>query len=265
MCHSLGSEYGIPARFILNYDFTFLAVLLWEPDELPRYSKKRCMVGPCRGKCVCQQNDAISRSAGYSIILTWWKLKDTVKDENFFKGVPSHFAMMFLKRAYNNAVKKYPEFDSEVELRIRELSELEKDGEKSIDKTSDQFAQILASASNGVEDKSRQRILEQLLYHVGRWIYLIDAYQDISEDMKAGRYNPLVSHYGTVDGDLSAESKDAFITTLRHSQNLAASAFTLLPEGSWSDIIRNIIYLGMPDVSDKVLSKRWKKTKDKMP
>ena len=33
LCHTLRRRYGLPARFILNYDFTYLAILLSAPEE----------------------------------------------------------------------------------------------------------------------------------------------------------------------------------------------------------------------------------------
>ena len=35
LCHTLGLRYGPAARFILNYDFTYLAILLSAPNEGP--------------------------------------------------------------------------------------------------------------------------------------------------------------------------------------------------------------------------------------
>ena len=33
LCHELGRKYGFAARFALNFDFTFLAILLSETQE----------------------------------------------------------------------------------------------------------------------------------------------------------------------------------------------------------------------------------------
>ena len=55
----------------------------------------------------------------------------------------------------------------------------------------DTFARILQAAAPPSEDRSRDRALEQLLYHLGRWIYLIDARDDLEEDRASGCYNPV--------------------------------------------------------------------------
>ena len=47
LCHTLGQKYGPAARFILNYDFTYLAILLSAAEEGPR-RESRCIVSPHR-------------------------------------------------------------------------------------------------------------------------------------------------------------------------------------------------------------------------
>ena len=38
LCRTLGERYGLASRFILNYDFAFLAILLWEGAAPPALS-----------------------------------------------------------------------------------------------------------------------------------------------------------------------------------------------------------------------------------
>lgn len=39
---------------------------------------------------------------------------------------------------------------------------------------------------------ARERVLRQMFYHIGRWVYLLDAAQDVKEDMEQDNYNPVV-------------------------------------------------------------------------
>ena len=41
-------------------------------------------------------------------------------------------------------------------------------------------------AAEGVEEPVRRRVLEQILYHLGRWVYLIDAADDLKKDAESG-------------------------------------------------------------------------------
>ena len=65
-----------------------------------------------------------------------------------------------------------------------------------MDQAADTFAQLLAAAAAGVEDPVRRRVLEQMLYHLGRWVYLIDAADDLQKDAVSGNYNPVALRYG---------------------------------------------------------------------
>lgn len=261
LCHVLGKNYGAASRFILNYDFTFLAMLLWPAAEKPEYCMRRCIASPCRRKCVAVPSDALDLCAAYSIILTWWKLKDAVQDEGFPHSFGARLGLLTLRRAYRRARAKFPDFDQTVRYRLQELNQLEQAGEPSLDRAADRFAVILSAAAAELEGNVQRRPVESLLYHLGRWIYIVDAYDDLEADTAAGRYNPIASRYGAVDGNLSPDDRRALQLTIDHSMNLVGAAYELLPENAWSGIIRNIVYLGMPYVSQAVLSGTFQNTK----
>lgn len=66
-----------------------------------------------------------------------------------------------------------------------------------MDRAADSFAVLLSHAAGEVTDPVRRRILEQLLYHLGRWVYLIDAADDMKKDIAEGGYNPVSLRYGS--------------------------------------------------------------------
>lgn len=263
LCHTLGKEYGFSARFILNFDFTFMAMLLWDTDEPVCYTARRCPMSPFCKKCMCCHSESLSVSAGYSLILAWWKLRDSVKDDTFLKALLARFGMLFLRRAYKKAAKRYPEFDSVVRNQLEALSSLEKENCQSIDKAADSFAVLLSAVSKGY-DGVEERIFQQIFYHMGRWIYILDAVNDIAEDIKHKSYNSVLLRYDANE-KLSDEQTAELKTTLTHSLNLIISAWGLLPKNPWTDIIENIIYLGMPYVSDAVFNGTFKNTRDGLP
>ena len=112
LCRVLKEEYGARARMVLNYDFTFLAMLLWEPDVPFEIRKDRCAVMPCRKHCACRTGESLRLSAGYSVILAWWKLCDTVEDEGLFKALAARGARLWIRRAYRKAREQFPAFDA---------------------------------------------------------------------------------------------------------------------------------------------------------
>jgi len=265
LCHTLGKKYGAASRFILNYDFTFLAMLLWTDEGCITFERKRCIVSPLRKKCICCQARPLEECAGYSVILAWWKMRDSIADDGFFRSLPARLASMFLKGAYKKARREFSDFDETVSLRIKELSELEKGGCSSLDMAADKFAQMLRAAYPPRRDKLSDRALGELLYHLGRWIYIVDAYADLEEDASAERYNAVAARFTLRGGKAPEDVRESIRLTLSASLGQVSAAFELMPETRWSEILRNIIYLGMPAVAELVLDGRFKNTRDGIP
>ncbi len=252
LCHELGRLYGLPGRSILNYDFVFLSMLLWE-EENCGYCFRRCLPGLFRKKCVCASAKPLTTAAGYSVILAYWKARDNLADSRGIKRLAAKAACFWLGRAYKKAAKAHPGFDSNVRERLRALSELEAGNVESLDRPADQFALLLAYAASEADEPSR-RALEQLLYHVGRTIYIADAWNDLGDDLKSGSYNPVARRFKLTSQDAPEDVKESVRQTLNSSVNLAAAAFELLPVSCWRPVTENIIYLGIPQMINDVLA-----------
>ena len=125
--------------------------------------------------------------------------------------------------------------------------------------TADTFAQLLAAAAAGVEDPVRRRVLRQLLYHLGRWVYLVDAADDLKKDVKSGSYNPLVYRFHAEGGTLTAEDRAALAATLDSSVRAMAAAFELADFGPWRAIIESVVYEGLYAVGAAVLNGTFRK------
>lgn len=257
LCHTLGRRYGFMTRFLLNYDFTFLAMLLAPKGEEPVIRHRRCAACPLKGKDVCQETDALALAADESVILTYWKLRDNAADDTFWKRLAAGLLSVLLRRSYRKAAALRPDFDRQVQGCLAELHQLEGEGTPSLDRTADTFARILRAAAPETDDPERDRTLSQLLYHVGRWIYLVDAWDDLAEDQNAQRYNPVAARYP--DGpDLH---RGDLRVTMKHSLNLAVSACNLTDFGHWNGIVLNILCLGLPMVEEAVFTGAWRQMK----
>ena len=104
-------------------------------------------------------------------------------------------------------------------------------------------------------DDPRHRVLEQLLYHLGRWIYLIDARDDLAEDLADGRYNPVAARFGP-------EGDDGLLKqTLDASLDRMGAAFQLGEFGCRTALLENLIYLGLPLVQRAVFDGSWAEIK----
>ena len=252
VCHALGKRHGFTARMFLNYDFTFLAMLL--DGAKPEPASRRCPARLWCRKKSCVLSAGVDAAADAGTILSYWKLRDTVADSGFWKGLPARLLPRLLGRGYRKAAAARPDFDGAVRQCLRELQELEGERCPSIDRTADTFARLLTAAAPPSGDRARDRAMEQLLYHIGRWIYLVDAWDDLEEDRRIGAYNPILIRF---DGR-PEEGRETMRTTLRHSLNLARSAMALLELGHWQGTVENILYLGLPAVEELVFTGQWK-------
>lgn len=252
LCNSLRTRCGIKARFIVNYDFVFLALILsysGSGDEI--ISKKRCMVCPTGKKCI--QSEAYDRAADVSVILTYLKLKDDMADNGFFRGIiGAGIPRLFLKKAYRRAAERLPEYNLKAGQLYDELCALEKNKVQSVDEPADKFALMLSSIIGDEEKNSRA--LRQIFYHIGRFIYIIDALDDFEDDATKGEYNPIASRFGIESKELSEDVAEMVVSTLRHSIDAVLSAFNLLDERENENLLRNIIELGMNTSIRRVLS-----------
>lgn len=251
LCHTLGRRYGPAARMILNYDFTFLAVLLWREDG-PEVLHRRCAAHPLAGRCYYPGNPALELAADESVILAWWQIQDALADPG--KGKAKYrAAALALRRAYEKARTCRPAFDDAARTQLARLRRLEAARSPSLDEPADAFAKLLAAAAGEAGDPVKRRVLEQMLYHLGRWVYLVDAADDLEEDFSSGSYNPLLCRYGLERGRLTEEAREGLVVSLDHSIRLMAAAFELWDFGVWSSIIQATVYEGLFLVGRAVL------------
>ena len=196
LCRTLGNRYGKTAQLILNYDFVFLALLLAKPEGEGTFPCCPCPVHPWRKKACWLGSPALDEAADATVILTWWKLQDAIRDGGLWERGKSRAAALALRRHYRTAAARRPAFDHTVQTCLEELHQLEVANTPSLDQPADTFARILQAAGAETGLAARTHGVEQILYHVGRWIYLADAWDDLAQDRKEGNYNPLLARYG---------------------------------------------------------------------
>ena len=189
-----------------------------------------------------------------SVILTWWQIRDGIADHGFFKGLKYRAAALLLRRAYRKAQRRQPDFDRETQRNLTALAALEKEKCPSLDRPADTFAALLAGAAQHIADPVKRRVTEQLLYHLGRWVYLVDAADDLSDDLRTGSYNPLALRFSLKDGALTAEGRQQFAATLDGSVRAMAAAFELADFGVYTPVIRATVYEGLYLVGAAVLN-----------
>lgn len=257
LCHTLGRRYGLPGRMILNYDLTFLAMVL--SDGAGETCRKRCALHPFRRRPCTACDPAFDTAADMSIILTWWQLRDGVADHGFFGGLKYRLASALLTPAYRKARCRLPWFDDGARRHLEELASLEHAACPLLDAPADAFASLLALSAGQVPDPARRRVTEQFLYHLGRWVYLVDAADDMTKDLRIGSYNPLPLRFPLEDGRLSPADRQTLAATLDGSIRAMAAAFELLPESHYTPVLRAVVYEGLYAVGASVLNGTFRK------
>lgn len=256
LCGTLRKRYGLLAPMFLSYDLTFLALLLEEKEEQFTSCRGRCHANLLLKKEMASSSEALNLCADYTIILAWFQLKDRIADEKYWKKWGALILSFFLQPSYKKASRLHPQLDKTAEQSLGRLISLEEKSCDSIDEVADCFALILKDTVPPDLEKTdviRFRCLEQILYHVGRWIYLIDARDDFSADKKSGSYNPLLFRYGQEGDD------EALALTLDNSLSLARSSLSFLDFGIRSGTIENILSIGIPLAQKAVFSGVWNK------
>lgn len=252
LCHTLGRRYGPAARFILNYDLTYLAILLSEGEE-GEACGARCMASPVRKREYLVSDAAMELAADESVILAYWQMRDGVADHDWLHGLKYRGASAILEPAYRKAATLRPGFDETVRRQLAQLGELEQEGCGSMDRAADVFAVLLSGAAQEVDDPVRRRVLEQLLYHLGRWVYLVDAADDLKKDAASGNYNPVALRFSLQDGNWTAPARREFAATLDHSIHMMTTAFELWDFGVWTPLLEATLYNGLFRVGKAVL------------
>jgi hypothetical protein len=248
VCKSIGKQAGHRGRIILTYDCAFLALLLDSLSQTPTAGeKKRCMIHPISKRYIVDSNSAIEYSSDINILLAYYNLKDKWQDE---KKIFGPAGMLVLRRGYKRVKKRYPDLVKNIEEQLNTLFELEQQNCESIDEASEPFANILKIIFKfAMNYDSAGETLGWIGYNLGKWIYLLDAYDDIEDNIKSGSYNPITAQYKYNEKEglqsFRKRTREKVEFVLIYCLSEAEKAFSLLDIQKNKSILENIIYRGL--------------------
>lgn len=252
LCRAIRADYSQAARLLLNYDCAFLYLLTSAlTDQPPAYPSRRCGVHPAVKKAYAVAPGA-SFAAAMNVLLGVGSLRDKARDD---KNLPCAAGAGALGRARRKAAVRYPMAAACIDRQLEALSALEHENCADLDRVADAFAALLAGvfeqagAAVDVGETGQMRALHSLGYHLGRWIYLMDAYDDLARDAKRGSYNPLLVRAGG-SGD---EARALAEFNLNCSLAGAVQAYDLLDIRKHKGILDNILYAGLHKKTQKLL------------
>ena len=251
LCKQMGKDYSFWTRVTLSYDCTFYAMLLMSLNSsCSGFRRGRCTCNPLKScNFAYSKNDDYSKAAAFSIITVYYKIIDDINDSGFFKSLLFRMAKPFISHQRKKAKKRYPRIDEYVGDMMQRQAEIEKDKNSSVDISADPTAVMLGKilAEDG-KDEIESRVLYEFGYNLGRWIYLIDAADDIEKDMKSHNFNPFVENDTKADSDL-------ICVTLNQCLARAYDAYILLDIKPFKGILDNMMLRGFPKMQNKITSK----------
>ena len=243
LCKQLGKDYSFLSRFMLNYDCTFLALFIMSKEEsCLSFYKGRCVFNPCKACNYCKSSsDAISKAAALLVLMSYYKLLDNIRDSSFFKKSLFTLLRPFFARWQKKAAKRYPEYAVACEKMYKDQIAAEEEN-AGIDAAAEPTAELLKFVFSKEADNDKLKpAFEQFGYHLGKWIYLMDAAFDIDEDIKNKSFNPIYNKLGKS----KAESASYADELLSHSVYLMTSAYRLIDKKRFETILDNIVLIGL--------------------
>jgi len=261
LCRSLKSNAGCIAPFTLSYDFVFLALVRGAlvGDDIT-VCERRCAVHPF-GKRPCAGFGQLDLTAAMSAVTIESKLEDDRADGDLgIKALAFPFARHMRKtaekRAHLNDDLRSTVSDACRRLREREKAEVPPTPDEAAEFSGEMTAALFEYGLDG----TAARIAHEIGRHIGRWIYLIDAADDYERDMKKGSFNPF---RGEEDDMWKQRLKTALLLEL----DAASRAVELIDftDRSVEAIVKNTIYLGMPETAERILSGNKTKKENKLP
>lgn len=255
LCRSQGKCTGQCSRMALSYDMVFLALLrLAISDEIPEIKWGRCIAHPLKRRAYLANCDTLSYCSYAYALLVYGKIKDDISDERGKKRLKAKLIKPLASQMRKKALKSYALLDEKINNNLKRLAETESKNLSSVDIPADCFGDILADILSFGLDGDNEIIMRNIGKHVGRWIYIVDACDDLADDVKKERFNPLICLYG--NENLSDDVKHDISNSLKLELLAAEPAFDLIDfsdRATIEGIVRNIIYRGMPDVADRIL------------
>ncbi|MGX4598274.1 DUF5685 family protein [Faecalimicrobium sp. JNUCC 81] len=236
LCKYLKDNHGEISRLSLNYDITFLILVLtsvYRPK--PNVIEEGCIANPFKKKKKII-NDITEYAASMNVLLTYYKLEDNLRDD---KGIKDKLAYNIYKGKLKLAYEKYPQKAEFIKNQLEILYNLEQEQNLNIDLVSNTFGNLMGEIFAYKEDEF-EKDLRKIGFNVGKYIYILDAYEDLDKDYEKGRYNPFIEYI-----DKREELREKADKLISMSLGMLARSVDNLNLKVNTNIIENIVYSGV--------------------
>ena len=246
LCETLRKKYGLSGQLTLTYDMTFLVLLLSSLYELKeKEENKRCLVHPLK-KHRQIRTRATRYAADMNLLLTYEHLLDDWMDEH---SVTGKAGSLWLRGRVRRIQHRYAHKTEVFRKELAELHTYEQQNSTSLDAASGCFGRLMAELFAYKRD-SWEPYLRKLGFFLGKYIYLLDAFDDYAKDEKTGNYNVLCQFE---DEQVRQERvREAMMMMIAECAQIIEFLPLLRDEG----ILKNIVYSGVWTRWNQILYKQ---------
>ena len=250
LCFNIKKQFGNIPRLFLNYDMTFLAIFLDGLSKDKIQTKKiTCITHPFKKKVIIINNDALKYASNISIALAYYKQLDDVNDNHSIK---SKILKNLLTPYKNKLSAKINDSLLIIENNLKRLYNYEKDlNFSSLDEVSYPFAIIVGKLIENYphtlknDSPDLRNELYNFGYFLGKWIYIIDAFDDLKKDIEDNKFNPINILYNK-----NNEKYDTIKDNVKSITDM-----TLLNCGySLSELIKSLDFNKNKDILDNIIN-----------
>lgn len=263
ICMSTKNFFGNYARAFISYDINFFNILFHSALNMPvSIDNARCVASPFKKRTLLHTDQLTDKLAKANVILNYLNLEDDVIDGGSLK---KKLVLRKFNKEYQKAAKLYPEMDSCLTGLYEQLRQLELSDCKILDKICHPFAELSQKFAKIVLDESASVDILDLCYNVGKWIYLVDALDDLDKDYKKGCYNPLISCIGGFsDGkQFVKDNLDVINFELYTTLNRLCECYNDLNLTQYKCLLNNVIYDSMRNKTQELLNRYLGEKDDK--
>lgn len=253
LCFSTKTLHGnFPRAFITN-DINFFNVLFHSVTQTDvEIDNKTCFSHPLKKRTVLKTTPLTDALSTANVLMTYWNVYDDVLDSN---SLMKRTALRSLKKYYFVAKESMPQMDEMLGKMYSALQELERSNCASVDKVAHSFASLSQEFCEQLLGGDANEHVKTLCYNLGKWIYLIDALDDVEKDLKNGNYNVFVNCYDVTDASQLGKHLDDIRFLMYSSLNRIAQAYNDLNLTKYTCILRNVLFDGIRNKTKQVLDK----------
>jgi len=258
ICMSLKAEYGNRARLTAGWDINFYNLLFHAVTETPaKIEMAKCASSPLKKRSIMQRDYITDRLATANLLLCYFNAIDDKEDGD--ASIKKRAVLTTLKKSFAKAKKNAPELFEKLEKCYNKLVVAEKENSSNVDKVCDYSAEMSVAVAEYVlqEKISTDSYLRWLCYNVGKWVYIIDALDDLKKDLKTGNYNVLYAWLGKekTPEDFVKKNEESLEFLFYSTLNKIAESFNDMQLKSYVCVLKNIIYEGMRIKTQEILNK----------